>query len=223
MRVLSILFLFACAGLHAQSPWQLGFLPEVTVSHKLSDGWKVTGQIESMQQGWRGTFGEEGEADYHYIRTDLTTVASYKWHPLWSLAGGFLYRFTEGVTVQRFLQQVAAVQRFERLRLGHRLRTDQTFRNEAPEYRLRYRLSAEWPLQGSRVDAKEWYLISSVEQVGSWQAQSFDWEQRLVSSLGYYFDDSHKLEVGFDYRWDQFLNEAGRHRWWWTLSYFVNI
>lgn len=223
MRILIIFFVLVIADLQAQSPWQMGFLPEVTLSHRIGDNWKITGQIESMQQGWRGTFGDERVVDYQYIRTDFSAVISYRWRPLWSVAGGYMQRFTEGETVQRFLQQVAAVQRFERLRLGHRLRTDQTFSAEAPVFRLRYRLSTEWPLQGSRVDPNEWYIISSIEQVGRWQAQTFDWEQRLISSLGYYFDAAHKLEFGFDYRWDHFLHNPGRHRWWWTLSFFVNI
>lgn len=201
-----------------------GWLPEITLTYKPSTDWKVTLQGESMQQVWRQAPRADWDADYQYIRTDITGFAAYRLSPLYTVAAGYLFRITDGGIIHRSIQQLSGVQRLPNFRLGHRLRTDQTFVQDADtEFRLRYRLSAEFPLGGQRVDNQEWYIIGSYENLGKLEGGTVDWEKRLVGGLGYNFNPQHKIEFGFDYRLDRFIRGLPRHRTWGTISYFVNL
>lgn len=223
-KVLVLLFIcVSCFALKAQSRVAVGWLPEISVSHRWSDKWRLTGQLESMQRMWQKDEGGLLVYDYRYVRTDATLALSYRLDPSWSLAVGNLARFTGDDFVYRTLQQISYSTRGQ-LRLGHRLRTDQTFApDQNTRYRFRYRFSMEVPLKGESLNDKEWYLISSVEQLLGLQDAKWQWEQRLSTGFGYYINGKNKIEIGFDYRLDDFIDTNGRHLVWTTLNYFVNL
>ena len=91
------------------------------------------------------------------------------------------------------------------------------------QLRLRYRFSGELPLQGQSLNEGEWYLISSAEQIASVERSKWEWEQRLSSAFGYYFNAKNKVEIGLDYRLDDFTQGDGRHRIWTMINYFLNL
>ena len=207
-----------------QSRASVGILPEVNVSYRWAEKWRITGQLESMQRGWVKEAETDLNPDYQYMRTDATAVLSLRLSPFWSAGLGYLMRFSEGRIIHRNLQQLSSAHQYSGVRLGHRLRTDQTYApDESPEYRWRYRFSLEFPLNGFSLNNNEWYGKVSNEHLASLQSSELDWEQRVVLMLGHYFDLKHKVEVGLDYRLDRFLKEAPRHRLWIAISYFVNL
>ncbi len=107
------------------------------------------------------------------------------------------------------------------MRLAHRFAADQTFGGGDPtEWRLRYRLGTELPLNGQEADPKELYLKINNEYLGSWQGNDSDLEIRLVPVLGYLFTDKNKLEFGLDYRIDSFLANEARQRFWGVLAWY---
>ncbi len=223
-RLLFILVLSIPITANSQSLTSIGWLPEVSVSYKLNDQFRLTGQVESMQLGFTKRGTESFNYRYNYVRTDLTMVVSYRLNPNWSLAAGGMTRFVDGSLVYRSLQQVSYTRRGLGARFGHRFRTDQTFSTEASmQVRLRYRFSGEVPLQGQTLNDREWYSISSVEQIASVQNSDWDWEQRLSTALGYYFNAKNKIEIGFDYRLDDFTQGDGRHSIWTMINYFLNL
>ena len=224
-RLFFLAFVFSAVLAKAQSQFTFGVLPEVTVTKKLTDKWRVSGQVESMQQTVFALAGETTD-HYKYIRTDLTGIVSYSLNPRWGVAAGSLARFTEGEFVYRSLQQVSYNHTGVSLRFGQRLRADQTFEpDEDAEFRLRYRFSAEIPLQGLRVDPNEFYLLASVEQMAILKSAEWDWEQRFSPALGYYFSTNHNLEIGLDYRVNEFINDNddGVHALWTMINYKVNF
>ena len=203
---------------------QAGLLPGLTLSGTLNEKLKLTAKVESMQQ-----FYEDDEStalwQHRYRRTDAQLFLSGKLGPLWSLAGGYQFRHNgTGPHAQRLIQQLAYVNRKTGYRLGHRLRSDQTFRpDETPEWRLRYRLSVEFPLSGMEVDPGEYYTIISGEPIYALQSGSGDLENRLAVSIGKYFDRRHKLETGLDFRAARLLGSTVSLRYWWQVSWFVNF
>jgi hypothetical protein len=201
-----------------------GLLPEVTLTRAFSENWSVIGSVETMQRIGQGDDWSDFESEYNWLRTDITGVVSMQINPLWKVAAGYMNRIQAEALSHRTLQQVAYLQRLPVGRLGHRLRTDQTFRDsEKMELRVRYRLSGEWPLNGQSINPGEWYIIGSLETVWSLQGGASGWEQRGVSSLGYYINKVHKIELGIDVRMDEWGAHRGRHRLWGTINYFVNI
>jgi len=219
-----IWFLILPLGLVGQSQASIGILPEVNVSYRWADKWRFTGQIESMQRSWNKPAAEGLIWDYEYVRTDFTSALSYKLNPEWTLGTGYMLRFQDGEVVHRFIQQVSSASKKGSVRIGHRLRTDETFTAlESPEWRFRYRFSIEVPLNGLSINDREWYALASAEALGRVQQSDFSYEQRAVFSLGYNINSANKIETGFDYRLDRFLDSAPRHRLWYTVSYFLNL
>jgi hypothetical protein len=104
------------------------------------------------------------------------------------------------------------------------LRTDQTiYTSDAVKLRLRYRLSAEFPLEGQSLDAGEFYLLMSGEPIHSLQDAKSDLEVRLTSSFGYFINNKAKLEMGLDYRLEKILDDPGRQKLWLKLGWFFVI
>jgi hypothetical protein len=74
-------------------------------------------------------------------------------------------------TIQQFIFQT----KIESFRVAHRIATDQTFSsNEATEFRLRYRVSAEILLSGQKLDDKEFYFKFNTDVLNSIQDSVYD-------------------------------------------------
>jgi len=113
---------------------------------------------------------------------------------------------------------------FEEIRLGHRLRADQTYEvDKAFLWRLRYRLSTDYPLEGRSIDPSEKYLTGSLETIVGYARPSFEVENRYVVGVGHFFNNKHKLELSIDYRTDDHFNPRFRQRLWSKVSYYWSL
>lgn len=224
--IITISLGLASTALHGQQRINAGgIFPEAQLSVKSGEKWKFVGKVESQH----GTVFHDRElvADwsYYHDRTDFQGFVDYKLGPLTAVAVGYQYRWNGNAgNNHRSIQQINFVQIKSKMRIGHRLRSDQTFDPlEKPEFRLRYRLVLEIPLEGVRIDPGEFYLIASNEPIFGQRGSDFNIENRLVCSLGHYFSKKQKLEGGIDYRADSFLDGGLRQRFWFKIGWFVNI
>jgi len=208
----------------AQSTYQVGGLPSINLNYKLEKKWSLNFKIESRQLLQKGTFNGDSNKSFEYVLTDYSLIAAKKSGLNSRISGGYLFRFREGEATHRFIQQYTIIQQLPRLRLAHRVVTDQTFSSaEATEYRLRYRLATELPLNGQSADPKEFYLKIGNEYISSVQNSDYDIEIRFVPLLGYAMTENHKIEFGLDYRVNSFLNHFARHSFWTTLNWFIEL
>lgn len=217
-----LLFFLLVSLLHlltmAQTNYLLGFLPSVNLNKKLPEDWSLNFKAESRQSLYRGNF------DYEYLLTDLALVAAKKIGINTSAAGGYLLRVGQNRVQHRAIQQVSFVKGYAGFRLSHRVSADQTFgKDDAPEYRLRYRLSSEVPLQGLSLDPMEFFIKLSNEYLGSIQYDVFDLEIRAAAFIGYAFSPKQKLEFGLDYRLDSFIHGQARNRYWIGLNFYQSL
>jgi len=202
----------------SQASHQLGFLPSVNLNEKLPKDWSLNFKAESRQSLYRGGI------DYEYLLTDVALLAEKKIGVNTSAAGGYLLRiYADGVR-HRAIQQISIVKGYTGFRLSHRVSADQTFeKDDAPEYRLRYRLSSEVPLQGLSLDPKEFFLKLSNEYLGSMQRDDYDLEIRATAFIGYALSPKQKLELGLDYRVDSFIHGQARNRYWIGLNFYQSF
>jgi hypothetical protein len=208
----------------AQSTFQLGGLPSLNVNKKLKNDWSVNSKIESRLLFQRGDLQGEVDKNFKYVLTDISLFGAKKIGLGSRIALGYLIRFEEKEVYHRFVQQFVLVQKLSGSRLAHRLLCDQTFSaSEAPEFRLRYRLTSELPLNGESVDPGEFYMKINNEYVNSIQAMKYDLEIRLVPLLGYDISKRLKIETGLDYRVNGFLKGSTRHSYWMNLNFFVEM
>lgn len=225
MRPALIIFLLTISGgLSAQHTFYGGFFPEMAANHSLGD-FKLTAKIES-RHGVVNNEASKGETwTYFHDQTDLQGFLGYKINPFTTIAGGYQYRIdSEDENTHRAIEQLTIIQQIMDYRVGHRVRADQTFfRSDKMQWRLRYRLAVEVPLQGFSLDPAEFYLVLSGEPIFSLQGRKTELENRLVVSLGHYFSDRCKLETGLDYRTDRYLGEGFRNRLWWKTGCYLNL
>ncbi|NHB69096.1 DUF2490 domain-containing protein [Perlabentimonas gracilis] len=202
----------------AQSSFVLGFLPSINLNKRLPQDWSLNLKTESRQSIAKQEFS------YEYLLTDISIAASKKIGINTSIAIGYLARVDENSLKNRSMQQITFIKRYPGFRLAHRLLTDQTFaKDDDAEFRLRYRISSEIPLQGSSLDPKEFFAKLSNEYLNSLQGKSYDMEIRWASFIGYAISPANKIELGFDYRIDSFIEGSSRNRVWLSLNFYTSI
>lgn len=210
----------------AQSPhlFTWGLFPEAQVSYGIGNDYSITHKIES-QHGMFDAQRLNRELAYKHTLTDLQSFIGKRINPFVKMDLGYQYRIEEGENTHRSIQQIAILQRSNFFRVGHRIRTDQTYFNEESTLlRLRYRYSVQIPLQGRSLDPGEKYLTVSNEAIYMYQDSEDDIENRLVASLGFYVDDNTKYEVGLDYRTDDYLvPERFRSRLWLKFGIYCSL
>jgi hypothetical protein len=229
--LLFALLLFTAKNGNAQSFYRVGTMPSVNINFGLPSNWALHFKTESRLLFQSGQFGQEPFNGFDYLLSDISLIGSKKTGLNTNLGAGYLIRFLENEAIHRTIQQFSIVRKYNSFRLAHRFSADQSF-NLNPfekfelkyiEYRLRYRIAAEFPLNGQSVDSREFYLKINNEYLYSWQNSEDDIEIRIVPLLGYNFEDNSKLEMGLDYRLDSFLNENSRNSFWLSLNWFFRI
>lgn len=209
---------------YAQSSFQAGTIPSLNFNKKMKNDWSLNSKIESRLVFQRGEFDGDIDNSFNYALTDFSLIGAKKVGLNARIGGGYLIRFREGNVYHRFIQQYVIVQKLTGFRLAHRFLSDQTFSaSEEPEFRLRYRITSEIPLNGESVDPGELYLKINNEYINSLQAGAYDLEIRLVPLLGYDITERFKIETGIDYRVNSFLTDDTRHSYWMSLNFFVEI
>ena len=208
----------------AQGTYRAGVLPSVNFNYKLANQWSVNFKVESRQLFKTGTFEAEYNTNYRYVLTDYSLLAAKKIGLNSRLSGGYLLRYRDNEIIHRFIQQYTTVQRLTGYRLAHRLAMDQTFQSNEPiEFRLRYRLTGEFPLNGESADPREFYVKVNSEYLNALEDATYDLEVRLVPLLGYTFTPRHKLEIGLDYRINNFVTGSGSHSFWTSINWYIEL
>ena len=222
---LMVLCLLLSACMSAQKGlFNSALSPQVALTIPAGEDFQITSKVESVHGYYNHNDREGSDWRYRYNRTDVQVFGGYRINPFLKAAAGYQYRFGNTRNSQRTIQQLALVQRKPSYRLAHRLRTDQTYNDtEAPEYRFRYRLSAEIPLEGLSINPGEYYLILSDEPVFSTQGGETDLENRIGGNLGYSIRDGSKVELGIDYRTDRLLETHVRQRFWITMGWYISL
>lgn len=209
---------------YAQTRSMGGFFPEASLSYKISENYSVTHKVES-QHGLYDDQKWDDKFEYNHSLTDLQSFIGKRLSPFVKVDIGYQYRIEEGENTHRPIQQVSILQRSSMFRIGHRIRTDQTFfKNEKFLFRARYRLKSQIPLNGVSLDPGENYLAFSNEIIYMTQDGDDDIENRLAGALGFYIDDKNKFEIGLDYRTDDYLvDNRFRNRLWFKVGYYKSL
>jgi len=218
------LLIFIPAAVFSQAVYRAGTLPQLNVNFKISDNLKLNNKLESRQ-----IFSEKEEEQatskrFRYERSDLTMILTRKLSAANTIGGGYLIRLEDKQFVHRFIQQFSNVTKREYVRVAHRIVTDETFRRDSEvQLRLRYRLSLEKALNGINIDPKEFYAKLNNEYLGIYEAKSVDLEIRGLLALGYNATDNNKIELGFEYRVNEFNKPVQAQQYWMTIGWFIGI
>jgi hypothetical protein len=219
------ILLYSISSSAQDNRFSFGVFPEASLSYKLNKVYSITHKVETQH----GIFDKQSqlneEVEYSHILTDLQTFIGRRINPFVKVDMGYQYRILDGENTHRLIQQASLLQRESRFRIGHRFRIDQTFFDQAKTlHRFRYRLKGQVPLQGFDLDPGEKYISISNEIIYMTQSGEDDFENRLTASLGFYFNDKNKFEIGLDYRTDDYLvDDRFRNRLWLKIGYYKSI
>lgn len=228
IRLLSLFkFIFSLlltGSSYSQSTYQFGILPSINLNKKLQKDWSLNFKTQSRQRIQNGDFRGNHTKEYEYLLTDFSILSAKKVGLNSRIAGGYLIRFRNEEIIHRTIQQYSIVKRKTGFRLAHRIAADQSFSsNQSPEFRFRYRLTPEIPLDGQTVDPKEFYIKTNLEFLNKFQSSDYELEFRLAPLFGYSFNDRNKLEFGLDYRFDSIFVTDPRHSFWTSINWYLNF
>tara|TARA_R110002111_G_scaffold188780_1_gene254190 strand:+ start:281 stop:883 length:603 start_codon:yes stop_codon:yes gene_type:complete len=196
-------------------------IPNINIKHGLSGDWSLNSRIEFRQVLKEGLFNQSESFNYNYIHTDLRAIISLKGSLNNSIGGGYLIRLKDNSNMHRFIQQIIFRTEYNSFRLSHRFRSDQSFdKYDTPEFRFRYRISFELPLNGKTLNLEEFYLKLNNEYLNNFK-NGYDLELRIIPLIGYTFFEKQRLEFGLDYRVDSFIKtNKPSNRFWISINYF---
>lgn len=202
----------------------MGFLPALNANAKFENGLSLNAKLENRHILSRGSFNSNlKSSEYRFERQDLAAIVGKKLSANLVIGVGYMGRLESERYIHRAIQQIAITQPLYRLRLAHRLRTDQTWDpDESFEFRIRYRFGVECPLAGIKLDPNELYIKSTLEYLARFQ-NDFINEIRLVPALGYYGKKKNSIELGIDYRFASVFEEIGGHGFWVYAGYYLRF
>jgi hypothetical protein len=193
-----------------------GLIPSVLFKKEVNDQLEATISFSSEMNAIEREFADK-RVTAKVNNLNLEGALSYDADPNLNLAGGFLFRLRDpftGTTAElRPWQQASLLRRVGKYRLRTRLRVEERWRGSDLDFdlRLRYRISADVPLEGQRLDSREFYLNASTEALltPTRDRAFYFWQGRIYLGLGYQFNDRQRLEPALDFR-TQKVDETGR-------------
>ena len=208
----------------AQSNYQFGLLPSININKEFDNDIKLNVRIESRQELKSGLLNEPSPLDYEYVLTDFSLISAKKITANATVGLGYLMRLRDNAVFHRSIMQFIVTKNYGRFKLAHRFSADQTFSaTDDTEFRLRYRIASEIPLNGQSVDPMEFYLKVNNEYLNAWQSGAYDLEIRVVPFLGFEFSDTKKVELGVDYRVNSFVSGYSSNRFWIGVNWYQKI
>lgn len=182
----------------------------ITVKHNVSKKYSMAFLLRSRYTIFR-------EKDFTYTQNQIHFIhfSTYNFNHSHSLSLGLDYRnqdfFGVGANELRITEQFNYIKQKLGVRYGHRFRAEQRIFESQTIYRQRYRFAVDFPTNGEKLDLGEAYLIFSTEALWSLtkNIKPF-YEQRLTSQIGWQVLEHLKLQIGLEYRLEEF-NRASIH------------
>ena len=213
----TVLFtLFLGVSLFGQSDFSFGLLPKIVLSKKLSDRTKWINSLESRSIIY------DKKHQFSHSLVDVSSILSYKINTNQSVNLGYIIRFEDSEIIHRIFQHYNLLSSFSSIKLGHRFAFEQFYQtNKQTTFRTRYRASLEKPLEGQRVDVKEFYLKFGNEYLYDFDED--DLEMRFTPYLGFQATKKDKVEIGFDYRLSNFINNKTENQLWLRATWYISL
>lgn len=210
-----ILFFFGICFLsflgNSQTDARLGFLPTVNFNLNLKKDWDLNFKYQSRHYVFQSQLTSSERWGYSHSNSDLSFLAGKKTGLNSKFIGGFSTRFANNRFFFQLNQQFVLKKKYRGLRLAHRFALDETFaQNTVPRFRIRYRLGVEIPLQGKKIDVKEFYFKMNLEVLNTFEKNQYYLELRGIPVFGYVISEKQKIEFGFDNRLDRIITSSNR-------------
>lgn len=217
---------FLATGLNAQVPvvWE----PDISLSGKIRGQWSWNSKF--VARVGMGQLGEGNHPDAgRLLLAEAQAFINRRLVGGRRITLGFLYGVEEPLdqasTEKRIIWQYSFRTPTGNWSLAHRARIEQRFFDDSFQHRLRYRIVAERPLQGDKLDAGELYLIAGTEILLSFdeRLKNFRLDNRTGAGVGLLFANEHRLQLELQHRSQRILDERYGSRLWLLTSWIVPL
>ncbi|SEA05651.1 DUF2490 domain-containing protein [Psychroflexus halocasei] len=218
--ILITFFALSHSQMQAQQRFSIGVIPEFNLDYKLSERVFVKHGFE-LQEIF---YNKEDNFNLQFNKIDVQNILGFITSEKSSVGVGYLFRIKEGNRYyHRMTQQFSFKKAIAGLPISHRLRTDQTFSDEKPTFRFRYRVKTVFKFKEEALSTGDKYLVTSLETLYIRESQSDDIENRVYLGLGFLINSKSDFEIGLDWRTDDYLVSGFRNRLWFTASYSYHL
>ncbi len=164
----------------------------------------------------RNFFVNRGDFEFRGRQLDLAHFSKFSLRENQSLALGIQYRFRDifedNPDELRLTQQFNFTYRPLTIRYGHRFRTEQRIIASSTIHRFRYRFALDFPLKGEKLDIGEPYFVGSLESLLSLtRGSSSEYDFRANGQFGWQLKKGVKLQLGVEYRLEDYSSVAPQH------------
>ena len=204
-----ILILIWALEAKAQDNYTGYWQPQISLNYEVAPRYSHNFSLAN-----RSYFYRDAQTDFSTRQLDLAHFSDYKTSFNTSIGAGIQYRFREVFEKEeqnelRLIQQFNSTQKQRIIRVGNRFRAEQRITKAQTIHRFRYRFAIDLPLQGLELNVGEPYFIATTESllsVGKGTAPEYD--QRFTSQIGWLLGNNTKLQIGLEYRFEDYLGET---------------
>lgn len=202
--------------------------PDISLSGKISGRWSWNSKF--VARVGMGQLGEGNHPDAgRLLLAEAQGFINRRLVGGRRITLGFLYGVEEPLdqanTEKRIIWQYSFRTPTGNWSLAHRARIEQRFFEESFQHRLRYRIVAERPLQGDKLDAGEFYFIAGSELLLSSdeQIKNLRLDNRSGLGIGMLFANEHRLQFELQHRAQRLFDERYGSRLWLLSSWVVPL
>ena len=200
-------FFLVVINLKAQENVTVYLQPTVAFNYDVAPRYSHNFSLEN-----RNYLIESGQNNLSIRHLHFAHFSNYQLRENQSIALGIQYRFREwfddGSNELRITQQYNLRLKPMVIRYGHRLRAEQRITTATTVHRFRYRFTLDFPLQGEQLDTGEAYLVGNVESLLSVaKNEKPEYDQRFTLNLGWLLPHKTKIQVGLEYRAENYTND----------------
>jgi hypothetical protein len=202
------IFLLALVG-KAQENLTGYWQPQVAVNYGVA-----TNYSHNFSLAKRTFFYKEETSTFEIRQLDLAHFSNLKVANNQSVGLGLQYRFSKifdlnALNEFRLTQQYNITHNSRKIRLGHRLRSEQRITQASTVYRFRYRFALDLPLQGEELNVGESYLVATTESLLSTSKfNSPEYDQRITLFYGWLLGEGIKLQLGTEFRSENYTQDT---------------
>lgn len=202
-------FFFATVGI-SQEKFTGNYEPIIGLEYDLNEIYSHEFSIEG-----RINWYDEKDYNFHVKQLDLAHFSSLKLNDNNKLALGVQYRFEENFggndqNELRFTEEYKYIISRGITKLKHRVRLEQRFAGSLTSHRFRYKFGISQPLNPNMNDGNGIYLSASLESLLT-VSNAFrpEYEQRISGGIGWPLTKHAELDLGIQYRLDDFTQNLG--------------
>lgn len=183
--------------------------PQVAINYDVSPNYSHNFSFENRSYLYR-----DSDVQLSIRQLDFNHFSGLKISDNQSIGFGIKYRIKESFDANaenelRFTQQYNINFKDGSVRFGNRFRAQQRITTSSTVHRFRYRFATDFPLKGEQLDIGEPYLVISTESLLSiGKSMTPEYDQRVTSKIGWVLNSSTKLQLGGEYRAENYTNSV---------------